>query len=123
VNNVFYDGIRLNDVSTATFHPIENGSGSHNFGMDEQEVFFLSKEIPDADPETFTVLWQNTWEGCSSSTYSKDKKNVYFHNDEYTTIVNGANIMTFKSLSKGFGKDSRGYYEGVKYLGTTMGYK
>ncbi|MDO8572139.1 MAG: DKNYY domain-containing protein [bacterium] len=116
---VYYAGKPLSGVISATFQPIENGSGIHNYGTDGKTVYFGYESIPGADPKTFKILWQTIYEGCGETYYSKDSAHVYLN----TTIVPNANPETFESLINGFGKDMRGYYKGATYIRPTIDLK
>lgn len=121
-HSVYYEGVPLTGVNPATFQPIENGSGSHSYGTDGQTVYFYSNPIREADIKTFEVLWQNSWEGCPHTHYSKDATRVYFDASisRSSSVVSGADAATFKSLINGFGKDKRGYYKGAEFMGPTI---
>ena len=111
--NIFYEGFLLDDPQDALFHPIENGRGAHSYGMDNRNVYFGSEIIPNADPNTFKILWLYPYEGCGKSHYSIDAIHVFYD----AQIVPDANPKTFEALIEGYGKDSRGYYKGPQYLG------
>ena len=111
--NIFYDGIPLENVFSYFFHPIENGAGAHSYGTDNRNIYFGSEIIPNADPNTFKILWLYPYEGCGKSHYSVDAIHVFYD----AQIVPDANPKTFETLIKDYGKDARGYYKGPQYLG------
>lgn len=113
IKSVYYDGKLVVDAILATFRPIENGAGSHNYGTDGKSVYFGSELIPKADPKYFKILWHPIYEGCGQTKYSSDLNHVYFA----TTTVTNANQATFEALINGFGKDVRGYYKGAVFIG------
>ncbi|MDO8407998.1 MAG: DKNYY domain-containing protein [bacterium] len=116
---VFYKGKLLPGATSATFRPIENGPGWHNYGTDERTVYFGAEPISGADPKTFKILWQNIYEGCYDTQYSKDVAHVYLSTATTTITVPDADPATFEPFS-GIGKDSRGYYKGATYVGPTI---
>ena len=125
VRTVYYAGKPLPGAVPATFQPIENGAGNHFYGTDGRTVYFGSKPIEGADPKTFKILWQTIYEGCGSSTYSKDATHVYFSTfgtatSTVTATVPNADPATFEALINGFGKDNRGYYKEAIYIGPTL---
>lgn len=127
LNAVYYEGIPLYGYavypgSASAFQPIENGSSLQSYGTDGKTVYFYSSPISGADPKTFKILWQTTWEGCPQTQYSKDATHVYLDSSvlRKSFVVQGADPATFESLVRGFGKDKRGYYEEATYLGPTM---
>jgi uncharacterized protein YxeA len=113
---VYFEGEPLDSVTPKNFKPIENGLGYHNYGVDGDTVYYHSKVMEEADPGTFVILWRTMWEGCALTEYSKDKNNVYFREN----IVPNADPETFETLIKGYGKDKRGYYKGVRYIGPSI---
>lgn len=121
-HSVYFQGMPLSNANVSAFRPIENGAGTHSYGTDGQRVFYYAASIPWADPKTFSVLWDNLWEGCPETTYSKDAIHVFFDSLENRTsqVVQGADPASFKSLISGYGKDSRGYYKGAVYVGPTL---
>lgn len=113
---VYYEGKPLPTAVPATFRPIENGGGIHNYGTDGETVYFGFQPIPGADSKNFEILWQTIHEGCGKTNYSKDLMHVYVG----TAMVPNADAATFESLINGFGKDKRGYYKGPTYVGPTI---
>ncbi len=92
---------RLADVDYATFTPIVTQDISYRFAKDKKSVFFGSKKIVGADPQTFQPL---------GAGYSKDARSVWW---EDTKLI-GANPTIFRSLANsrgigggGYGKDDR----------------
>lgn len=126
--HVFYAGEILPEANVQNFHPIENGYGIHIYGTDGSRVYIGSQIISGADPMTFRPLWETIYEGCGSSTYSKDVSHVYYHkrtehsgfNEYTTTVVSDADPATFESLINEIGKDKHGYYESGVYIGPTI---
>ncbi len=114
--NVYYNGKILYDARVDTFKPIENGRGTHYYGTDGTNVFFEDQTIVNADPKTFEILWETMYEGCGYTMYSKDESNVYYEN----VRVPGADAATYEALIKGYGKDKRGFYKGLEYIGPTL---
>ncbi len=118
---VFYEGTPLHGVVVEAFRPIENGSSVHNYGTDGKTVYFGAYPIGGADPKTFTILYENMWEGCDETHYSKDETHVYFETSTSTVaVVPNADPVTFVTLINGFGKDRRGYYKGSTFVGTVI---
>jgi hypothetical protein len=116
---VYYEGEPLRGVVPASFRVIENGRGWHSYGTDDGTVYFGAQPIEGADPKTFMILHTSVWEGCAYAAYSKDAAHVYFASST-SVRVELADAATFTALIHGYGKDRRGYYKGVTYIGREL---
>lgn len=94
---VFFSSDLVSQAQAATFQPIE---GSHYAGKDEQHVFWRTKVIPGADPQSYELL---------KGEYARDK-NQAMRADK---VLEGAVAADFTTPNKYFGHDkSRVFYNG-----------
>ncbi|WP_309380099.1 DKNYY domain-containing protein [Cerasicoccus frondis] len=71
--NVFRERYALNGADAKTWHKL-----SKHFSKDREKVFYLSRIIKEADPQSFMTLWPN------NSFWAKDKLNFYYQ-DQIST--------------------------------------
>ncbi len=102
--------------------PVDSGSfiANSSFIKDSMSVFYLTKRIPGADPNTFraaSTIAPRGWEPIHYI-YGKDKNRVYYKDE----VVEGADPATFTVYERNFYEDyardrSSVFYEGKKILG------
>ena len=117
-NSVYFYGQmtpsgRQQDVSVST-SPTDFAVSDQNylFGKDDKNVFFIGRQIPNADPNTFFVF-----DPYNASGYAKDKGQVYLavNSSTYASVggvitIPNVDPATFTIIEHGYTKDKNSVY-------------
>lgn len=98
-----------------------------HFTRDDSRVYVHGYDIPDADPQTFSVVYTAYGGGGTTSFYAKDSSHVYFggcgykcNQNESSGILQDADPSTFVSVGSFidfiFAKDAHRVYQGSVIL-------
>lgn len=83
---VFYNTEKIEKGDPGSFRILP-----HYYSLDKENVYFKDTFIPDADPDTFLVFDQESYE-----IYAKDKNHVYFSGEK----VEGMDAQTFEMITQ-----------------------
>lgn len=98
--NFFELGKRLLEMADLeTFTVLSNA-----YAKDKQQVYFSGEVIPEADAQTFELLFADNEQ--KDSIYSRDGQQVFF----FRLPVAGADAETFVNIGSGYGVDKHQFY-------------
>lgn len=105
-NLVYFSGELIEGIDLNSFEILHSGDESV-YIKDKDNVYFKSRRIKLADPETFEVIEPTRVRGYNHSRYAKDKNNIYWSG----FVLSEADRDTFQQINNIVWADKNCYYK------------